>query len=174
MDDTDLDAGEFTVWLAAMLAALRGGAASDVPCGSCSACCTSFQFVHIEPDETNTLARIPRSLLFAAPGLPGVTVLGHDERGHCPMFVNNVCSIYEDRPRACRTYDCRVFAAAGIEADADKPLIVERARRWRFRYEDADSRPQHEAIVIAAQADASTLNATGRAVRAISSVRQDT
>ena len=32
----------------------------QVPCGACTACCTSSQFVHIEPDETETLARGPR------------------------------------------------------------------------------------------------------------------
>ena len=32
------------------------------------------------------------------------------------------CSIYDHRPRTCRTFDCRVFAAAGVAVDADKPL----------------------------------------------------
>ena len=35
------------------------------------------------------------------------------------MLIDNQCSIYEHRPRTCRTYDCRVFAAAGLD-DTDE------------------------------------------------------
>ena len=93
-----------------------GSGGSDVPCGTCTACCTSSQFVHIEPDERDALAHIPAELLFPAPGRPrGHVLLGYDERGHCPMLVDGACSIYAHRPRTCRTYDCRVFAAAGVD-----------------------------------------------------------
>ena len=107
----------------------------DVPCGGCTACCTSSQFVHIGPDETDTLARIPPELLFPAPRAPaGHVVLGYDERGHRPMVVGDRCSIYEHRPRACRTYDCRVFAAAGLDPgdDPGKGAIARQVGRWRF------------------------------------------
>ncbi len=83
-----------------MQRALRGDGGTDVPCGTCTACCTSSQFVHIEPDETDTLAHIPADVLFPAPLAPrGHVLLGYDERGHCPMLVDNACSIYEHRPR---------------------------------------------------------------------------
>ena len=91
------------------------------PCGGCTACCTSSQFVHIEPDETRTLSRIPAALLFPAPGLPrGHRLMGYDENGHCPMLVDATCSIYADRPRTCRTYDCRIFPAADIAVELDQ------------------------------------------------------
>src|SRR5664279_1208641 len=54
-EDELLEAGGFSAWLAGMRAALRGERESDVPCGTCTACCTSSQFVYIEPDETDTL-----------------------------------------------------------------------------------------------------------------------
>ena len=60
------------------------------------------------------------------------------------------CSIYEHRPRTCRTYDCRVFPAAGIDADDDKPAIATRARRWRFEHPDEVDRVEHEAVQAAA------------------------
>jgi hypothetical protein len=117
-----LDAGDFRAWAEGLERALHddvddiSGAASDVPCGECTACCTSSQFIHIEPDEKQTLARIPSDLLFPAPLRPvGHVVMGFDERGHCPMLVDSTCSIYGVRPRTCRTYDCRVLAASGIE-----------------------------------------------------------
>jgi Fe-S-cluster containining protein len=149
--DEPLPAGAFSEWLAGMQRALRGEAASDVPCDGCTACCTSSQFVHIGPDEVETLACIPAGLLFPAPRAPaGNVVMGYDERGHCPMLVDGACSIYEHRPRTCRTYDCRVFPAAGVDPE-DKPAIADRARRWRFAYPTDQDRVEHEAVRAAAK-----------------------
>src|SRR6202042_743356 len=113
---------------------------SVVPCDGCTACCTSSQFVAIGPDETDTLAHIPAELLFPAPRQPaGHVLLGYDERGHCPMLIENRCSIYEHRPRTCRSYDCRIFAAAGLELDdAEKVAIADRVRQWRFSFPSTD------------------------------------
>ena len=167
--EPDLAAGDFGVWLAGMAAAIREERDADVPCNGCTACCTAGQFVHIGPDETATLARIPRRLLFPAPLMPeGHVLLPHDARGHCPMLVGGRCSIYEDRPRTCRTYDCRVFAATGIEPDDG--LIAERAARWRFTYASDAERGRHEALrttAVAIRERTDGVNATERAVRAL-------
>lgn len=143
-----LPAGDFSAWLAGLQRALRGDADSDVPCDRCTACCTSSQFVHIEPDETDALAHIPAELLFPAPRLPpGHVLLGYDEHGRCPMLIDGACSIYAHRPRTCRTYDCRVLPAAGVELDdPDKVAIARRARRWRFTHPTEDDRVEHEAL----------------------------
>jgi uncharacterized protein len=156
MDATEvssLPAGAFSAWLAAMQEALRGDSGSEVACGDCTACCTSSQFVHIGPDETRTLARIPAGLVFRAPRMPeGHVVLGYDEYGHCPMLVDGACSIYEDRPRTCRTYDCRIFAATGVEvADPRKSAIARRVRRWRFEYPSGRDRVEHDGLRAATQ-----------------------
>src|SRR5437588_12495057 len=132
-----LPAGDFAAWGTSMQVAIRDRGESQVPCGGCTACCTSSQFVHVAPDETDTLARIPADLLVPAPRLPdGHMLLGSDERGHCPVLAEGSCSIYAHRPRACRTYDCRVFPAAGLglEDDPDRAAIDRRARRWRFAH----------------------------------------
>jgi Fe-S-cluster containining protein len=144
----DLDAGDFGAWLSAMREALRGERAADVPCGGCTACCTAGQFVHIGPDEVDTLAHIPRALLFPAPRLPpGHVVLGYDERGHCPMLRDGGCSIYDHRPRACRTYDCRAFTAAGITPDEPaKAGVAARVARWRFSYRSTADERLQEAV----------------------------
>ena len=127
-----------------MQRALGGGSGSDVPCDGCTACCTSSQFVDIGPDEAETLARIPAALLFPAPRLPrGNVLMGYDENGHC--------SIYEHRPRTCRTYECRIFPASGVEIDdADQVAIARRARRWRFDHDAADDQVGHDAVRAAA------------------------
>jgi Fe-S-cluster containining protein len=149
---TEVAAGEFSSWMTEIRGAIRGEHGSDVPCGGCTACCTSSQFVHIGPDETDTLEHIPVSLLFPAPRLPrGHVVMGYDERGRCPMLIDNRCSIYEHRPRSCRTYDCRVFPAAGVELEDDKVLIARQARRWRFSFPARDDRNQVDAVRAAAR-----------------------
>jgi Fe-S-cluster containining protein len=148
----DLSAGRFSEWLDGMRAALRGERDSDVPCDGCTACCTSSQFVPIGPDEADTLAHIPRQLLFPAPRLPaGHVILGYDERGRCPMLTDGGCSIYEHRPRTCRTYDCRVFAATGVEPDAGNGAVAQRARRWRFDFPTELDEQQHAAVRAAAR-----------------------
>jgi Fe-S-cluster containining protein len=162
-----LDAGRFSEWLDDLHAALRGDGEAVVPCGACTACCTSSQFVHIAPDETDTLAHVPAELRFPAPGLPkGHFVLGYDERGHCPMLVEGACSIYEHRPRTCRTYDCRVFAATGVEPDPSQPLIAERVARWQFSMPTDAERTLNEQLREQAIARAE-LPPTRRAVAAV-------
>jgi Fe-S-cluster containining protein len=148
-----LDAGEFGPWLRTMRDAVQGERGSDVPCDGCTACCRASQFILVEPDERDTLARIPSELLFPAPQMPrGHKVLGYDERGHCPMLVDDRCSIYEHRPRACRTYDCRVFAATEVELDDPaKAEVAERVRSWRFRNAGDDDRARREALRAAAR-----------------------
>jgi Fe-S-cluster containining protein len=172
--DHNLDAGEFSGWLAEMRAALRGAGTTDVPCDGCTACCTSSQFVHIAPDEAATLAVIPAELLFPAPGLPrGHVLMGYDERGHCPMLVDERCSIYAHRPRTCRTYDCRIFAATGIELeDPTKVAIAERTARWRFRYDSPAAHAEHDALREHARG-VDGASETARALAAVSSRTPD-
>lgn len=151
-DGTPLPAGDFSRWLARMAGSLGSEGASDVPCGDCTACCEGSYFVHVQPRDTGALRRIPPALLFAAPGAgPGHRVMGYDERGRCPMLISGRCSIYEDRPRTCRTYDCRIFAATGLaEPGREKAAIMARAARWRFDYADGAERRRHEALRSAA------------------------
>jgi Fe-S-cluster containining protein len=135
-------AGEFGAWLSGMQAALRGEQDSDVPCDGCTACCTSSQFVHVAPEDVEALAVIPPELLFPAPGQPdGHFVMGYDQDGCCPMLVDGGCSIYAYRPRTCRVYDCRLFAAVG-RANEATPLIAQRIRSWEFEYADEKARRQ--------------------------------
>ncbi|MBW8824817.1 MAG: YkgJ family cysteine cluster protein [Acidobacteria bacterium] len=165
-----MDAGELSSWMAHIEAVLGDAGESDVPCGACTACCTSSQFVHIEPDEADTLRHLPPALMFAAPGRPpGHVVLPYDERGHCPMLLDGGCSIYAHRPRTCRRYDCRVFAATGITPD--QPTIAARVREWSFTYANDDARDLHEALRAQATADDGA-PAVRRAVDAIVRVRR--
>lgn len=151
--DGDLDAGAFGSWLRATAAVAAGEGDADVACGTCTACCRSSYFVHVAPDDAAARRRIPAELLFPAPGRPpGHLLMGYDERGSCPMLTDEGCSIYDDRPRTCRAFDCRVHAAAGTTPDgAHDSDIAERVSRWRFHLDGPEDEARWTAVHIAAR-----------------------
>ena len=145
-----LPAGDFSDWLRAMRAALAGGPGMQVACGDCVGCCTSSYYIKVRAHETDARRLIPREQLSPAPGEPGTLLMGYDSRGHCPMFGDGGCSIYAHRPETCRTYDCRIFSAAGMLAGDGRPAINERIGRWRFEYPQEADREEHRAVQAAA------------------------
>ncbi|MBU1169809.1 MAG: YkgJ family cysteine cluster protein [Proteobacteria bacterium] len=153
MRHQSVDAGDFGSWLAQVQASFRGTDGTVVPCGDCRGCCTSSQFIHVCPQETRTIVFIPKNLLVKAPGLEaGHMVLGFSSDGSCPMFLDNMCSIYEHRPKTCCDYDCRVFAAAGLDAGGqEKGQINKRVRAWQFTYSAERDSDTHHAIKAAAK-----------------------
>jgi hypothetical protein len=172
-DHGPLDAGPFGEWLLGIRAAIDGTVDADVACGSCDACCRSGQFVHVGPEDLEALVHIPAELLFPAPQMPpGHLLMGYDHRGRCPMLGDHGCTIYEHRPRTCRTYDCRVFPAADVyPTEPEKADIAARARRWVFRYPVPADAVLHEQV----RSNAAALRrahpdapATPLAVRAVS------
>jgi uncharacterized protein len=145
----ELPAGEFSEWLRAMRRALAGDEGMDVACGDCVGCCTSSYYIKVRPNETRALQAIDGR--FLEPGPRGSQLMGYLENGHCPMFDGRGCSIYQDRPDTCRTYDCRVFTAAGIPAGGDdKSVINQRVASWRFEYPTETDRREQRAVRAAA------------------------
>ena len=145
-------AGPFGQWLSQFRASLRGDGGTDVPCGECVGCCVSSYFIPIRPADSQARTRIPATHLMRASGSPpGQLVMGYLENGMCPMLSAGQCTIYEDRPQTCRDYDCRIFAAAGIDAGGpDKHVINQRVRHWRFTYSTEEDRRAHGAVLEAA------------------------
>lgn len=77
-------------------------------------------------------------------------MMGYLPDGDCPMLSDRKCSIYAHRPQTCRDYDCRIFAAAGIDAgSSDKTVINDRVRAWRFSYPTQLDRQLHDAVLAA-------------------------
>lgn len=84
----------------------------DVPCGTCTVCCQILS-PHLTPEEVSS-GKYPISLVEPSPRLimedanigPVVTMF-KNKNGGCSMFIDGKCSIYEDRPLACRQFDCR-------------------------------------------------------------------
>jgi len=138
--ENELATDSFSSWLIATRDAYKNGGSADVPCGECNACCRSSYFIHITPNEKETLQHIPKELLFSAPGLPkGNVLMGFDQEGRCPMLSNNRCSIYQYRPLTCRSYDCRVFSATGL-VEEERDLISQQASRWKFKFQSEEDR----------------------------------
>jgi Fe-S-cluster containining protein len=147
----DLPAGNFSEWLRDMRRALAGDGGMDVACGDCVGCCTSSYYIKVRSKESRALAAIDPRHLDPEPTAAGDRIMGFTSNGHCHMFANGGCSIYADRPETCRTYDCRVFAAAGMPAGGDdKSVINERVARWRFEYASDTDRIEHGAVRAAA------------------------
>ena len=148
---SEFPAGAFSSWLRAMRAALAGHSGMDVACGDCRGCCTSSYFIKVRKYETAALEHIGADNLRPVPGATqGAMLMGFDEQGHCFMYANGNCSIYPYRPETCRTYDCRVYTAAGMNAGPDKSVINDRITRWRFDYPEERDREEHRAVTAAA------------------------
>jgi hypothetical protein len=91
------------------LAAWGRGDAGRVPCGACSACC---HYPGIVVDEKRDRKRLAHLLTERSPN--GELVLQRCSDGACVHLGDRGCTVYEQRPAVCRTFDCRVFAAMGL------------------------------------------------------------
>lgn len=142
-------AGPFGDWLRRMRRSLQGNEGMDVPCGDCVGCCVSGYSVQLRPEDARARAQIPAELLVSPPGFPpGHLTVQPNPDGSCPMLDAGRCTIYHVRPQTCLDYDCRIFAAAGI--DAGKPIIDKRVHEWRFSYPSESDRLEHAAVQAAA------------------------
>lgn len=146
------NAGDFDSWLQHILVSFQTGSAVDVPCGECRGCCSAGRFVHLAPADRPAQAAIPKPLLQRAPGMPvGYAVMGYLADGLCPMLKHGDCSIYASRPSTCRSFDCRVLAAAGMQIGGKwNERINARAQSWRFSFSSAESQQRLKAIRSAA------------------------
>jgi uncharacterized protein len=93
----------------AFLAAWGRGDAGLVPCGACSACC---YYPGVVVDEKRDRKRLAHLLTERSPD--GELVLQRRPDGACAHLGERGCTVYEQRPAVCRTFDCRVFAAMGL------------------------------------------------------------
>ena len=85
---------------------------SDVPCGSCNLCCNILA-PYLTPEEVSSgkypisLVQPTEEMLTIDPTIGPIVSMFKSKHGGCSMLVDDKCSIYEDRPIACRQYDCR-------------------------------------------------------------------
>lgn len=138
-------AGPFGAWLQQMRAVLRGQQDADVPCAGCVGCCVSSYPIPLRPDDSVALDRVPAAQL-SLPAGGGLARMLPRQDGSCPMLTAGRCDIYAARPRTCRDYDCRIYAAAGWQPDGQRPVIQQRVSEWDFTFEDQQARLQARAV----------------------------
>lgn len=76
---------------------------SDVPCGDCIQCCVGLS-PYLTPEEMMS-GKYIYSLTNTGTDIPVISI-PRTERG-CVYLLDNKCTIYNDRPKACRQFDCR-------------------------------------------------------------------
>jgi hypothetical protein len=81
----------------------------------------------------------------------GPAMMGFRGDGSCPMLESGRCSIYADRPRTCRDYDCRIYAATGLLPEGPRQSIRERVQEWCFEFASSEERIQYDALQRAAR-----------------------
>lgn len=141
-----VDAGPFGQWLAGMRDVLRGKRDADVPCGSCIGCCVSSYPIPLRPEDVRARAEVPEAFLLGRTGSGDRWLMGFREDGSCPFMNERKCGIYADRPQTCRDYDCRIYAAAGLVPDGNRPVIEQRVREWVFTFETDAQRAEAAAV----------------------------
>jgi Fe-S-cluster containining protein len=86
---------------------------ADVPCGTCARCCETLA-PYLTKEEI-TSGKYPISLTLPTQNDiiqnkncgPIVTIFKNPTTGGCGLLVNGLCTVYDDRPLACRQFDCR-------------------------------------------------------------------
>lgn len=73
---------------------------SKVPCNTCTACCRQ-QIVRLTDED------LPNLPFYSWRQIGEFRVLNNKANGECFHLGPEGCSIYEQRPSVCRTYDCR-------------------------------------------------------------------
>jgi len=82
---------------------------SDVPCGTCTACCSGPGWgLRLDPDDDPS-----RYTTLEADG--SHWVVASVVHGGCVYLEDGVCSIYEDRPKVCRRFDCADLPLVGLK-----------------------------------------------------------
>ena len=93
------------------------GPPATVPCGGCTACCRSYEEIYIEPTDAIPPADTEQTAA-------GDTVLRRQADGACVYLVNEQCQIYDRRPHACRSYDCRAQLVLGFTHSNEHAVIA--------------------------------------------------
>jgi hypothetical protein len=146
-----IDAGIFGEWLREMRAVLRGERDANVPCGDCIGCCVSSYPILLRLKDRLAREQVPEARLIG-PARPGERwLMGYRDDGSCPFLEERRCSIYSDRPQTCRDYDCRIYAAAGLLPDGNRPVIADRVGAWEFGHSSEQDGHEADAVKRAAQ-----------------------
>lgn len=128
-----------------------------VPCQGCTACCHMEKIDFVPADERpQDLAHLDYEL---DPERAAGALMRRKD-GACVHLGPQGCTVYQHRPRVCRTFDCRVAAVAGVgETYADGshwPV-------WVPEQAGIEDRMYHAALCAAATIEISRAQRAGEA-----------
>lgn len=78
---------------------------STVPCGKCYDCCSKLS-PFLTEDEFKSGKYAYTFIVMPGSDVPAIAV-PRTPSGGCMYLIDNKCSIYNDRPKACKQFDCR-------------------------------------------------------------------
>lgn len=107
---------------------MKTGRFSDAmfACGGCTACCHQ----RVEIFDTESPVNLKHLDVISDPdGPPGARKLRQNDDSSCVHLGEHGCTVYEHRPKACRAYDCRLYAFYGFRIDHEHGGPEP---RWRF------------------------------------------
>jgi len=114
-------------------------------CQHCGLCCdgTLFTSVPLKPTEVEPLRQRSLPVISRADGSPGLAQ-------RCAALEGRCCTVYAERPEACRRYHCHLFTALSEgEVSLEESLQVVDEAHARLRAVDTGSaaREQVEAYL---------------------------
>jgi hypothetical protein len=133
--------GSLTTYLRKLQRMRRTGR-TDVPCGTCNACCRSPKLhVDLRPEErADWPDAVPLDDGWALPKKPD---------GSCAKLIDGKCSVYARRPISCRAYDCRLALLSGM-IPGDDPIMRKAITQWEgFAIKTAEDHIYHLAARLA-------------------------
>jgi Fe-S-cluster containining protein len=110
-------------------------------CQRCGLCCdgTLFTSVPLQPAEVEPLRRLSLPVIARADGSPGLAQ-------RCTALEGRCCTVYSERPEACRRYRCHLLMAlAEGEVSLNEALAVVDEAHALLRARDAAQEPREQA-----------------------------
>ncbi len=113
----------------------------ETPCQGCTACCRDPHMLITVSDEEAKRYRTHRTAA-------GVRELQRKDNGECVYLIDNRCTTYHDRPRACRVYDCR-FHMLGAPISTAELVKREGLANWEpFRLPTTEDKVAFAAVIM--------------------------
>lgn len=97
---------------------------ANVPCGSCTACCTGYD-VELDPTDSGEGLNYDTDER-------GVRTLKRQSNGDCGHLVQGRCGVYELRPLPCRSYDCRAMLIAHVAPKSHAAVAEALRTKWHI------------------------------------------
>lgn len=75
-------------------------------CKGCGWCCTGYALHCDKPVEfeVKSFDKVPEDMTYT---VRGTRFMKRDQYGHCVALKDNLCTIYDTRPKSCRDFKMR-------------------------------------------------------------------